>query len=131
MTKFVNVATPLTAGADFEVVPSAKVQWLSVSVTADASVLTVWPARSSTATTNGPSGTPAVPTLGCCKNSNSAGGGGSAAKLSKRIWPVKAAGVAVRKPGATADARPSVVRPETVYETGARTVVPGPTPDGP
>src|SRR5262249_62176627 len=59
-----------------------------------------------------------------------AGEAGSA-KLSKRTWPVKLAGVAVRKPGFTADAVPSVVRPVTEYDTGASTVVPVPTPVGP
>jgi hypothetical protein len=53
------------AGAVTDVLPSAKVPWLRVSVTVEASVLTVWPARSSTATTNGPRGAPAVPALGC------------------------------------------------------------------
>src|SRR5262245_27551718 len=131
MTRLLNVATPLTAGAVTAVAPLANVPWLSVSVTVDESVLTVWPAMSCTAPTNGPRGAPAVPTLGCWRYAIFAGGGGSTATLSKRTWPVNALLVAVRNPGNTADAVPRVVRPETVQETGARTVVPGPTPAGP
>src|SRR5262245_6594317 len=131
MTRFRNVATPSMAGALTDVLPSAKVPWLRVSVTVEASVLTVWPAMSSTATTNGPNGAPAVPALGCWRMASFAGGGGSTAKLSKRTWPVKVAGVAVRNAGATADAVPRVVSPEMDQVAGARTVVPGPTPVGP
>src|SRR5262249_34480821 len=57
--------------------------------------------------------------------------GAGALKLSKRTWPVKPAGSAVRHPTETADAVPRPVRPVMLYATGESTVVPAPTPVGP
>src|SRR5262249_37813946 len=68
---------------------------------------------------------------GAARLPDAAAAGGGWAKWWRGAGRGRVGGGAVRNPAETADAVPRPVRPETLYETGASSVVPVPTPVGP